>query len=47
MPGGNGLMVAERLQNSVHLTGIPMIFITPRKPGLFNAERMVQDCAVT
>ncbi len=28
MPGGNGFQVADRIQSNVHLTGIPMVFIT-------------------
>jgi CheY-like chemotaxis protein len=35
MPGGNGLMVAERLQNAEATAGIPVIFLTAsRQPGL-------------
>ena len=35
MPGGNGFMVAERLQNSAVTAGVPMIFLTAsKKPGL-------------
>ncbi|HEY7494385.1 MAG TPA: response regulator [Candidatus Tectomicrobia bacterium] len=31
MPGGNGFMVAERLQNSTVTVGVPMIFLTASK----------------
>jgi CheY-like chemotaxis protein len=31
MPGGNGFMVAERLQDSMVTAGVPMIFITASK----------------
>lgn len=35
MPGGNGLMVAERLQNGETTAGIPLIVLTAsRQPGL-------------
>jgi CheY-like chemotaxis protein len=35
MPGGNGLLVAERLQNGGTTAGIPVIFLTAsRQPGL-------------
>jgi CheY-like chemotaxis protein len=35
MPGGNGLMVAERLQNGGTTAGIPIIVLTAsRQPGL-------------
>jgi CheY-like chemotaxis protein len=35
MPGGNGLLVAERLQNGDTTAGIPVIFLTAsRQPGL-------------
>ena len=35
MPGGNGFMVAERLQNSSITAGVPMLFRTASKqPGL-------------
>ena len=35
MPGGNGFMVAERLQNSSLTAGVPMLFLTASKqPGL-------------
>jgi CheY-like chemotaxis protein len=35
MPGGNGFMVAERLQNEASTAGIPLIFLTASKqPGL-------------
>lgn len=41
MPGGNGFMVAERLQSSVVTAGVPMIFLTAsKKPGLL--EQAVQ-----
>ena len=34
MPGGNGFMVAERLQNSSLTAGVPMMFLTASKqPG--------------
>jgi len=34
MPGGNGFMVAERLQNSTLTAGVPMMFLTASKqPG--------------
>jgi DNA-binding response OmpR family regulator len=31
MPGGNGFIVAERLQNSTVTVGVPMIFLTASK----------------
>jgi DNA-binding response OmpR family regulator len=31
MPGGNGFMVAERLQNSTVLADVPIIFLTASK----------------
>jgi putative two-component system response regulator len=31
MPGGNGFMVAERLQNSALTAGVPMLFLTASK----------------
>jgi DNA-binding response OmpR family regulator len=31
MPGGNGFIVAERLQNSMVTAGVPMIFVTASK----------------
>jgi len=35
MPGGNGFMVAKRLQNEATTAGIPLIFLTASKqPGL-------------
>ena len=35
MPGGNGFMVAKRLQNEVSTAGVPLIFLTASKqPGL-------------
>jgi CheY-like chemotaxis protein len=35
MPGGNGFMVAKRLQNEASTAGIPLIFLTASKqPGL-------------
>lgn len=35
MPGGNGFMVAERIQNLTPTIGVPIIFITAsKKPGL-------------
>ena len=35
MPGGNGFIVAERLQNSSVTAGVPMIFLTASKqPGM-------------
>jgi two-component system cell cycle response regulator len=35
LPGGNGLMVAERLQNGAMTAGIPVIVLTAsRQPGL-------------
>ena len=35
MPGGNGFMVAKRLQNEATTAGIPLIFLTATKqPGL-------------
>jgi DNA-binding response OmpR family regulator len=35
IPGGNGFMVAERLQNSTLTAGVPMLFLTASKqPGL-------------
>ena len=40
MPGGNGFMVAERLQNSTVTMGVPMIFLTASKqPGLREKAR--------
>lgn len=45
MPGADGFLVAERMQNNVHLAGIPMIFVTASKrPGL--RERAQQLGAV-
>jgi DNA-binding response OmpR family regulator len=35
LPGGDGFMVAERLQNSTVTAGVPMIFLTAsKKPAL-------------
>lgn len=45
LPGADGLLVAERIQNNVNLAGIPVIFITASKrPGL--RERALQLGAV-
>lgn len=41
MPGGDGFLVAERIQNNANLAGTPFIFITAsKKPGL--RERAAQ-----
>jgi DNA-binding response OmpR family regulator len=40
MPGGNGFMVAARLQNEATTAGIPLIFLTASKqPGLREQAR--------
>jgi DNA-binding response OmpR family regulator len=40
MPGGNGFMVATRLQNEVSTAGVPLIFLTASKqPGLRKQAR--------
>ncbi len=40
MPGGNGFMVAQRLQNEVLTAGVPLIFLTASKqPGLRETAR--------
>ncbi len=42
MPGGNGFMVADRLQNETTTAGVPMIFLTASKqPGLPERARDV------
>ena len=42
MPGGNGFMVAARLQNEATTAGVPMIFLTASKqPGLPERARDV------
>ena len=40
MPGGNGFMVAKRLQDEVSTAGVPFIFLTASKqPGLRETAR--------
>jgi DNA-binding response OmpR family regulator len=38
MPGGNGFIVAERLQNSMATVGVPMIFLTASKQPEFRKK---------
>jgi CheY-like chemotaxis protein len=38
MPGGNGFMVAERLQNSPVTMGVPIIFLTASKQSGFREK---------
>jgi two-component system cell cycle response regulator DivK len=40
MPGGNGFMVAQRLQNETTTAGVPLMFLTASKqPGLREQAR--------